>query len=111
MDMANRKELILSIIHDDLINTKLVDTLNDLGMQTDHFRLYASVTIFKLMRIKTAPQRWEKIHDEYLDRTRKVLQINTEESSRLVEALAQEIYNFLKQRSAQEKAHNANRPR
>lgn len=101
------KSLVLCTIHDDLINTKLVDTLNDLSMQADHFRLRASVTIFKLMKIKTSPDRWEKIHDEYLDKTRKVLQIDTEESPRLVEALAQEIYDFLKKCRAEEKAYNA----
>lgn len=37
MNIANRKELILSTIHDDLMNTKLVDTLNDLGIQAITF--------------------------------------------------------------------------
>lgn len=108
--LMKTKSLVLSAIHDDLINTKLIDTLNDLGMQADHFRLRASITIMNLMRIKTAPERWEKIHDEYLDKTRKVLQIDTEASPRLVDALAQEIYDFLKQRRAEEKVINAQRP-
>lgn len=109
MTLMKTKSLVLSNIKDDLINTKLVDTLNDLGMQADHFRLRASVTIFNLMKIKTVPDRWEKIHDEYLDKTRKILQIDTEESPRLVDILVQEIYDFLKQRSAEEKAFNAHR--
>lgn len=91
----NRKDLILSLIKDDLINTKLVDSLNALGLQADEYRLHASITVMKLMRIKATPQRWEQIFNEYLERTRKVLRIDTGGSPRLVDSLALEIYHFL----------------
>jgi hypothetical protein len=97
-----KKSLILSLIKDDLINSKLVHSLNNIGLEADDYNLHASTTIMNLMKIKTAPLRWEEIHDEYLDRTRKVLQIDIQESPGLVDALVQEIYDFLKKRKAEE---------
>ena len=103
------KTLVLSIIKDDLINTKLVYSLNELGLQADHYCLHASITVLKLLRIKATPQRWEKIYTDYLDMTRKVLQISIEEFPRQVDALALEIFDFLKQCKAEQKALAAQR--
>ena len=104
MKLNNRKDLIIALIKDDLINTKLVDSLNALGMQADHYRLNASITVMKLMCIKATPQHWEQIFHEYIDRTRKVLQMDTDEFPQLVNALAVEIYEFLKMKRKRETA-------
>lgn len=92
---VNRKKLVLALIKDDLINSKLVYSLNKIGLEADQFNLHASTTIMNLMRIKATPLQWEEIHDGYLDLTRKVKQIDVQET-RLLEALCEEIYEFLK---------------
>jgi hypothetical protein len=92
------------MIKDDLINTKLVSSLNDLGLQADEYNLHASTTVMNLMRIKTAPLRWESIHDEYLIMTRRVSHIDILESPGLLHALAEEIYDFLKKKRKEEQA-------
>lgn len=98
------KTLIISLIQDDLINTKLVCSLNNLGLQASDYTLHASSTILKLMRIKTAPLRWEQIHDEYLRMTSRVLQIDIQESPGLLRALAEEIYELLQLRRKEERS-------
>lgn len=103
------KTLILSLIVDDLINTKLVCGLNQLGLEASDYTLHASSTIMNLMRIKTAPLRWENIHDEYLSMTRKIVHIDIQESPRLVRTLAEEIYDVLKLRKEEERIYNASK--
>lgn len=106
---STRKILVLDLIADDLINTKLVYSLNDLGLQANDYTLHVSTTIMNLMRIKTTPLRWENIHDEYLEMTKRVLKIDFQESPRMLQTLAEEIYDFLKFRKEKEKAYNAKR--
>jgi len=96
MKSLNRKQLVLSLIKDDLINLKLVHTLNELGLSADCYTLYTSTTVFNLMHFKTTNLRWEKIHDGYIDLTRKVMQIDIQDSPRMLQALSEEIYAYLK---------------
>lgn len=102
------KSLIISLIRDDLINTKLVYSLNNLGLQASDYTLHISGTVLKLSKIKTTPLRWEQIHDEYLRMTTQVLQIDIQESPRLVNTLAEEIYAFLQLRRKEERIRAGN---
>lgn len=104
-----QKTLVLHLITDDLINTKLVYSLNNIGLQANDYTLHLSTTIMNLMRIKTTSLRWENIHDEYLKMTSRVLKIDIQESPRMLIALAEEIYDFLKLRKEEEKAYNKTR--
>ena len=100
-----KKDIILALIKDDLINSKLVYSLNSIGLEADSYQLHASITILTLLKFNTTQSRWEDIHDKYLEKVRKVLQIDIQESPRLIDALAQEIYNFLKVLRAEERAN------
>lgn len=95
MKPITRKNLILSLIKDDLINTKLVGTLNNLGLMADHYRLHAGTTAMNLLHISTTAANWEQIHDGYLDLTVKVLSIDIHESPYLLDHLTHEIYTYL----------------
>lgn len=94
--IKNKRELILSLIKDDLTNLKLVYSLNALGLAADHYTLHAGSTVINLMKINATGLQWENIHDGYLERTRKVAQIDIQESPLLLDALAKEIYGYLK---------------
>jgi len=92
------KELILALIKDDLINTKLVNGLNRLDLSADNYLLYASGTVLELMGIESTGTglSWEKIHDHYMELREKVCQIDVLSSPRLLDALSEEIYLYLK---------------
>jgi hypothetical protein len=53
-------------------------------------------TIINLMKIKATGLQWEQIHEGYLELTRKVIQIDVQESPFLLDALVEEIYFYLK---------------
>lgn len=96
MKLKSRKQLILSLIKDDLTNLKLVYSLNALGLAADNYTLHSGSTVINLMKINASGLQWENIHDGYLERTRKVTQIDIQESPVLLDALAEEIYGYLK---------------
>jgi hypothetical protein len=90
------KTLVLALIKDDLINTKIINSLNNIGLAADDYQLHASTTIMTLMKIKSAPLLWEEIHDTYIEMKKRVEGIDIQESPWLVDGLAEEIYGFLK---------------
>ena len=89
------KKLILSLIQDDLINTKLIGSLNNLGLMADCYRLHAGATAMSLLHINTSSHNWEDIHNGYLDLTAKVLLFDLQESPHLLQQLTHEIYSYL----------------
>jgi len=99
MQPYTHKQLILRLITDDLINTRLVNSLNDLCLHADTYRLHASETILKLMQISTGSsltsREWEQIHDNYIQLANEVMQIDLETSRDQLHLLSEKIYRFL----------------
>jgi hypothetical protein len=94
MKEKNKKSIILTLIKDDLINNKLVNTFNDCGLNADDYCLHLGDTIFKLMDIKeTSPN--EVIYKNYLNLTKRAKYINISQESDSLENLAEEIYSYL----------------
>lgn len=85
------KKLILSLIKDDLINTKLVNGLDALGLNAQDYLLHLSDTVFKLMRIKD-DKKGEKLFQHYLDLKDNVRFIENAKSHEAFDDLALAIY-------------------
>lgn len=92
--MKSSKKLILSLIKDDLINSKLTIGLSNLGMQPEIYLLSLSETIFSLLKIKDDEQG-EKLFEHYLELRQKVNEIDLIESYDSLKILASEIYDEL----------------
>jgi hypothetical protein len=56
MEQLNTKELILSLIQDNLVNLKLVSGLNALGLLADDYYLNLGDTVFKLIGFESSEQ-------------------------------------------------------
>lgn len=91
---ATNKKLILSLIKDDLINSKLTIGLDKLGLQTELYLLGLSDTVFALMGIKDN-KRGEELFEHYLELRQKVEEIDLIKSYYSLDGLALEIYNEL----------------
>ncbi len=87
----SEQQLILSLIKDDLINSRLVNGLNNIGLAADDYLLNLSDTIFKLMGFEDN-QRTEEIYEHYLTLTKKVIDIDVTISHAPLDDLALEIY-------------------
>lgn len=92
--IKNKKELILSLIKDDLINSKLVNGLSDAGLYADDYLLHLSDTVFKLVGIpNTIPN--EFIFEKYYDYTQRAKYIDIVQGHHSLDGLAEEIYAYL----------------
>ena len=94
MNAENQKSLIISLIKDDLINTKLINSLSEAGLNADNYLLHLSNTIFKLLHIKLNVEN-EFIYNNYLDLTKRVKFISIVNGHNTLDDLAEEIYTYL----------------
>ena len=94
MNLKNigEKELIISLIKDDLTNIRLVHGLESLGLNSGDYYLHLSETIFKLVGIKIDD---EDFFEEYMGECRTVNNIDIFKHSELLNSLAHSLYNKL----------------
>lgn len=91
MKTIDRKKLIVSLIKDDLINSKLINGLSDLGLDSGSYHLHLGDTVFNLMGFKEGEES-DKIYERYLELTKKAMLIDISEPGRALDDLALQIY-------------------
>ena len=94
MKAKEQKKLILSLIRDDLINCKLVNGLNEIGLHAENYFLHLSSTIFHLMGYKDDAYG-EAVYEHYLMLTKRTRHIDISESHATLNDLVKEIYHEL----------------
>lgn len=87
----SEKELVIALIKDDLINTRLINGLNSIGLNSDGYLLHLSETIFKLIGIGN-DEEGQKVFKWYWNFRQNVNSIDISESSKSLDSLALEIY-------------------
>ncbi|MBK6953204.1 MAG: hypothetical protein IPH24_14505 [Crocinitomicaceae bacterium] len=102
MKAKDRKRLILSLIKDDLINSKLLRGLNKAGLDADHYCLFLSGTIFNLLGYPNSEQS-DEIFSEYIKLTEQSDKIDIKETPNTLDGLANEIYVFIVKRKGRKK--------
>ena len=94
MNNQKKQKLILSLIKDNLINTKLVNGLNAMGLDASSYSLHLSETIFELMGFEDS-KRSDQVFEYYLELVEKVNDINIAQSHDALDLLTTEIYGEL----------------
>ena len=92
--MEKNKNIILSLIKDDLTNTQLIDGLNNLGLDAGKYYLNISESFFALMGFGNYDED-TKLYTEYFDFAEKAVAANRFETSEQLDVLALEVYNKL----------------
>ena len=91
MKPKSLQPLLLSLITDDLIHTKLITSLQSIGFEQDWYSLRLSETVLDLMGFKG--QMAELVYEHYLDRRNAIEGIDISAGYDEVKALALSIYN------------------
>lgn len=89
-----KKELIISLIKDDLTYTWLIRGMEKLGFNLDQCYLNLSETIFQLVGFQKDEYE-ERVFEQYLNLSEKVLSINILEHPEKLTAMANKIYGKL----------------
>ena len=88
----DQKELIITLIKDHLVNTRLIQGLQSLGFYSDSYHLHLSDLIFKLIGIG---DEQEELFEVYLNWCTKISQTEVFKDAKLLEHYAEEIYAVL----------------
>ena|ERR1700749_2779326 len=91
MSNTNHQKLIVSLIKDHLINTKLINGLNAIGLNADEYSLSLGQTVFELMDFEDTKSS-DKIFEYYLKLTKKVNNINIAKHPKRLDELASSIH-------------------
>ena len=86
--------LIISLIKDDLIHSKLVNNLIDIGINVSHYQLHLGDTIFKLMGFADDHDS-DRVFARYIDLLKNARLINISVSCAALDELAFEIFQTL----------------
>lgn len=92
---TTKDHLIISLIKDDLIHSRLINGLNILGLDASPYFLHLSDLIFQLMGLDDKSNN-EELYQEYLKLAKKTSMIEVEDDEALSK-LALEIYIRLRQ--------------
>jgi hypothetical protein len=95
METIDKKELVISLIKDNLINLKLISGLNHLGLIADDYYLHLGNTIFKLMGFEASAQSDLIFETVFMGNSEKVTQIAISRSPDELDLLSMEIYQEL----------------
>lgn len=88
-----KKQLIISLIRDSLINTRLIHGLEKLGLDSGNYYVHLGGTVFDLMGIKGDR---DDLFEEYMEMCEQATQIDIFKYHELLNSSAQGIYERLK---------------
>lgn len=88
------KKLVLSLIKDDLLSTRLILGLEALGLDSGKYYLQLSEIIFLLMGIKN-----EALYKKYINESKTVMQVDAFKHPKQLNKLAIKLYKMLERRS------------
>lgn len=88
-----QKDIIVNLIKDDLIHTRLVYGLETLGLNAGNYYLNLNETIFKLAGIK---ENKEDFFEKYIEECRKVHSVDIINNPELLNDMAIHLYKELK---------------
>jgi hypothetical protein len=83
------KDIIILLIKDNLVNTRLLKGMNDLGFYSDHYHLNLSSAIFNLIGIS---DEQDELFEVYLEWCSKASQREIFTNPKLLDEYANEIY-------------------
>lgn len=96
MNNSELKPLILSLIKDDIINTKLVNVFTKNGIRADDYLLNISEVVFELSGIKDE-ERTDGLFEIYLRFIQFGTQLDLNSKTGELDKLSVQIYQTLKQ--------------
>ena len=92
--MGKNKNIILSLIKDDLTNTQLINGLNSLGLDAGNYYLNLSKAFFTLMGFENYSQH-AALYEEYFDVAEMVVTQKMLETPEQSDVVAHAVYDTL----------------
>jgi len=92
--MTKKGLILLDLIKMDLINHKLINTLNAIEIEAEVYCLGIDGPIFELMGLQERPDV-DDIYEQYNEKSKEIMNLNPKLEADKVEKLAMELYEYL----------------
>lgn len=90
------KAIIINLIKQDLINWKMINLLQKMQIRADDYQLDIGYIIFEIMDLNNRKDG-DELFDKYVEMSRPILKVTTNQSNRKIDLLASKIYDYLEQ--------------
>lgn len=85
------KAIIINLIKQDLINWKMINLLQKMQILADDYQLDIGTIIFEIMDLEDV----EEIFEKYVEMSKPILKLSTNQSNKKIDVLAAKIYDYL----------------
>lgn len=86
--------IIINLIKQDLINWKMIHSLQKVQVRADDYQLDIGSIIFEMMNLEDRNDV-DEIFEKYLELSKPVLKLSVSQSNRKIDVLASKIYDYL----------------
>lgn len=93
--MLSTKSHILTLLKNDLINTRLLGGLNNLGLEADNYVLNLNDLVFELLELEDTPEVKDQFYAVYQERIDEIVSQDAEEWEDALSLLPADIYKTL----------------
>lgn len=88
--------IIINLIKQDLINWKMIHSLQKVQVRADDYQLDISSIIFEIMDLNNH-ENVDEIFEKYIEMSKPILKLSTSQSNRRIDVLASKIYSYLEE--------------
>lgn len=88
------KAIVTNLIKQDLINWKMIHSLQKVQVRIDDYQLDISSIIFEIMDLENRKDV-DEIFEKYVELSKPVLKLSPSQSNRKIDVLASKIYDYL----------------
>lgn len=90
-----QREIITKLIKDDLTNNQLIDGLNTMGLEADHYHLYLSEIIFDMVGFTIDNTNFDRVYSHYDKLTKSAHTIDLKKRDGAMDKLAGKVHDEL----------------
>ncbi|MNK35453.1 hypothetical protein D3C87_539800 [compost metagenome] len=88
------KTIIINLIKQDLVNWKMINSLQKMQIQADDYQLDIASVIFEIMNLNDL-ENVDEIFEKYVEMSKPILKARASQSNRKIDLLASKIYDYL----------------
>ena len=94
------KTIVTNLIKQDLINWKMIHSLQKVQVRADDYQLDIGSIIFEMMNLENRKDV-DEIFEKYMELSKPILKLSVSQSNRKIDVLASKIYDYLEKCSQQ----------
>jgi len=88
------KVIVINLIKQDLVNWKMINSLQKMQVRADDYQLDIGSIIFEIMDLDNR-KNVDEIFEKYVEMSRPMLKLIVGQSNRKIDLLASKIYDYL----------------